>query len=198
MNIDFFEMTNVQPKSAYVFAGGMISKRNTEILDEAIDICNDLCVIKFAATSVPLEQLSYEIMVCKGMDPLKGRKLDFAFGGSSSILLFGCTAGEAISQRIIKESNDDPVLGFVLHVVSSAVVNTAMDMAMDKYRAFMKESGHELTRHRYSPGCGFINIVSQKQLYDILNLNKLGMKINESGVLKPDKSMISAAGVKAI
>lgn len=51
---------------------------------------------------------------------------------------------------------------------------------------------------RYSPGYGDLPLTNQKIIFDILNLERLGLRITERFMLVPEKSVIAIAGVEGI
>jgi len=53
-----------------------------------------------------------------------------------------------------------------------------------------------LTRMRFSPGYGDLSLENQKLFFKALELEKMGMKLTESLMMFPEKSVTAIAGVE--
>jgi len=62
----------------------------------------------------------------------------------------------------------------------------------------IRREGKKLTKMRYSPGYGDLPLSNQKLIYDVLNLERLGISITERFMLVPEKSVIAIAGVEGV
>jgi len=62
----------------------------------------------------------------------------------------------------------------------------------------LRKEGRLLTKHRYSPGYGDLPLEYQKDLFALLQLDKLGVAITERCLLVPEKSVIAISGIERI
>ena len=109
---------------------------------------------------------------------------------SDSAALFICTAGEKLglrSRRAMKEG--DLLEGYVYDVIGSEAVEAATDLM----QADM-ESKFRIT-NRFSPGyCGW-NVVEQHKLFSLLPENYCGIRLTDSALMDPVKSVSGIIGI---
>ncbi|HKK42759.1 MAG TPA: vitamin B12 dependent-methionine synthase activation domain-containing protein [Bacteroidales bacterium] len=114
---------------------------------------------------------------------------------SELITLFLCTAGSEIGnvsrQAMIER---DLLKGYVLDVIGSEMVEAAADlMQIDIERSFFS-SGYKIS-NRYSPGyCGW-DVSEQGKLFELMPRNYCGIKLNDSSLMDPVKSVSGIIGL---
>jgi hypothetical protein len=79
---------------------------------------------------------------------------------------------------------------------ASEYVDGALDYLMERKNLTLKRTGQKLTKMRFRAGYGDLDIKYQKVFYELLELNSLGVSINEKYLLSPEKSVIAIAGVE--
>jgi len=108
------------------------------------------------------------------------------------------TVGKEIVDRIVDEiNNNNASFGVVLDAVASETADAALDWMLilltnDKKRreeTYQNEIQSRLWRPPF---------VNQKLIYDVLNLERLGISITERFMLVPEKSVIAIAGVEGV
>jgi hypothetical protein len=164
-----------------------------ELLEESKEIANiraQYCIfnnIKFdnENRSVAINNISFNI-----------KKIVFGqIKKSDSIAVFLCTAGEEIgirSRRAMKER--DFLRGYVYDVIGSEIVESAADLMQDELEKSAIASGIRIT-NRYSPGyCGW-NVSEQHKLFQLIPYNYCGIKLNESALMDPEKSVSGFIGI---
>ena len=114
---------------------------------------------------------------------------------SDSLAVFLCTAGEEIgkrSRRAMKER--DFLRGYVYDVIGSEIVESAADIMQDELEKSAVASGNRIT-NRYSPGyCGW-NVSEQHKLFQLIPYNYCGIRLNESALMDPEKSVSGFVGI---
>jgi hypothetical protein len=109
---------------------------------------------------------------------------------SESAALFICTAGENLglrSRRAMKEG--DLLEGYIYDVIGSEAVEAAADLM----QADM-ETEFRMT-NRFSPGyCGW-NVVEQHKLFSLLPDNYCGIRLTDSSLMDPVKSVSGIIGI---
>ncbi|MEI6142385.1 MAG: vitamin B12 dependent-methionine synthase activation domain-containing protein [Mariniphaga sp.] len=118
------------------------------------------------------------------------KQLDTAEGA----ILFICTAGSGIGERSKNlMSNGDFMEGYILDVIGSVMVEAAIDKIQDSVENEMIGIGLKLT-NRYSPGyCGW-SLAEQKQLFDLFPNNFCGIRLSDSFLMDPVKSVSGIMG----
>ena len=114
---------------------------------------------------------------------------------SAKIALFLCTAGPGIgewSKKLMSEG--DTIKGYVVDVVGSEVVETAMDKIQEAMEAEMKREGLFIT-NRYSPGyCGW-NVSEQQKLFSFFPENFCKIRLSDTSFMYPIKSISGIIGI---
>jgi hypothetical protein len=164
-----------------------------EIMEESIEIANvraQYCIfnnIEFdnAKRSVSINNISFNIKNVVFREIKK----------SESVALFLCTAGEEIGLRSRKAMKErDFLRGYVYDVIGSEIVEAAADLMQDELEKSAKASGKKIT-NRYSPGyCGW-NVGEQHKLFQLMPYNYCGIRLNESALMDPEKSVSGIIGI---
>jgi len=117
------------------------------------------------------------------------------FKGSSHIAVFACTAGCQISDRI-NELNAQAMLieSYLLDVLGSIMVEKAMDKIQDLLENQCYSHGLGIT-NRYSPGYINWHMAEQKALFEILPKQFCGIKLSDSCLMMPVKSISGFIGI---
>jgi len=115
--------------------------------------------------------------------------------GSASAALFVCTAGAGISAwSKCHMASGDLLKGYVIDVMGSLVVETAMDTLESILGNIVKDNGLRIT-NRYSPGyCGW-NVAEQNKLFSLLPERFCGVTLNDSVLMHPIKSVSGIVGI---
>jgi hypothetical protein len=107
--------------------------------------------------------------------------------------LFAFTLGPEISREIEEQSKTDGLaLGYMLDAVASYSADKASEAAEEIFFSHLSSKGevNALTRVLlYSPGyCGW-HISSQQKLFEYLKPEEIGIRLNESFLMVPLKSI---------
>jgi hypothetical protein len=114
---------------------------------------------------------------------------------SESAALFLCTAGAEIGKRSRIAMNERDLLkGFIFDVTGSEIVEAAADLMQNELAESAEKEGKKIT-NRYSPGyCGW-NVAEQHMLFRCMNNNFCGIKLTESALMNPEKSVSGIIGI---
>ena len=118
------------------------------------------------------------------------RQLKNAEGGA----LFICTAGSGIGQKS-KElmSTGNLMEGYILDVIGSLTVEAAIDKIQNSLENELLKDGKKIA-NRYCPGyCGWA-LSEQKLFFDLFPDNYCGIKLTESCLMEPVKSVSGIIG----
>jgi len=109
----------------------------------------------------------------------------------------GATAGNDIMKAI---EGDTAMGNLSRSVVFDATASEMVDASLDWIMGYLKQSllrGNKiLMQKRYSAGYGDFSLENQKTIHRLLELDRMGVKITESCILVPEKSVTAIAGVK--
>jgi cobalamin-dependent methionine synthase I len=114
---------------------------------------------------------------------------------SDSVALFLCTAGEEIGIRSRKAMKERDLLrGYIYDVVGSEIVEAAADLMQNELEKTMISEGKKIT-NRYSPGyCGW-DVAEQHKLFKLIPDNYCGIRLTESALMDPVKSVSGIIGI---
>ena len=116
---------------------------------------------------------------------------------SEQIAAFVCTAGAGIEQWSKQMmAVGDPLKGFIADILGSVVVEAAIDHIQQKLSDEMKQAGLKIT-NRYSPGyCGWLT-QEQHKLFNLLSNEHCGIRLTDSALMQPIKSVSGIIGIGA-
>jgi hypothetical protein len=114
---------------------------------------------------------------------------------SDSVALFACTAGDEIGKRSRSAMKEVNLLeGYIYDVIGSEAVEAVADLMQDDLEADLSLSGRKIT-NRFSPGyCGW-NVSEQHKLFGLIPENYCIIRLTESALMDPIKSISGIIGV---
>jgi len=114
---------------------------------------------------------------------------------ATSIAFFVCTAGPGIENKAMKlMSEDKQVEGYMLDMIGSEVVEAAVDKIHKLVGEEMQEIGLGIT-NRFSPGYCDWGVSEQKKLFNFFPKEFCGIKLHESSLMTPIKSISGIIGI---
>ena len=114
---------------------------------------------------------------------------------SEKIAFFLCTAGKAIGEwaKSLMKSGD-MIKGYVVDVVGSETVDSAMDQIQDRMESELDMMGLKITE-RYSPGYCSWRVDEQQKLFTFFPDNYCGIHLSPSSLMDPIKSISGIIGI---
>lgn len=113
--------------------------------------------------------------------------------GCSHVTLLGVTIGPDIETQIqMAEARKRNLEALILDAVGS---ECAEEAAQTLHKILKHESKQNSTK-RFSPGYGDLNLEVQRQFFSLLKLEEMGMTLNPSGLILPQKSITAFIGWK--
>jgi hypothetical protein len=171
----------------------------TDIIGEVLEEAEEISDIK--AEYIVYNNINFNISD-KSLDinsmNFQIRKIIFGqIKKSESISVFLCTAGEEISYRSSKAMQDgDLMRGYVYDVVGSVIVEAAADLMQKELEKALANSGKNIT-NRYSPGYCKWDVAEQHKLFQLIPDNFCGIRLTESALMDPVKSVSGIIGIGA-
>ncbi len=112
------------------------------------------------------------------------------------VWLAAVTVGGKISESTAKSFSDgDAARAAISDAVGSECADAAMDFLQNYAATQLKRSGRFLTDCRFSPGYGNWKLAAQQDFFSWLDLQELGLTLNDSMLLLPEKSVTALAGL---
>lgn len=139
----------------------------------------------------------HRITLASGVNFLS-KKLSHFLRDCPEALLMGATAGAEIMDAIKeKTTQGDLKVAVIYDATASEMADAALDWMMDYINQLIRREGKSLLPRRFSAGYADFDLSNQKTIYELLNLDKLGVRINEACILLPEKSVTAVGGICA-
>jgi hypothetical protein len=149
---------------------------------------------RFSITSHQEEAILVETGLC-----FQSKSLARLLKSCDELVLLAATVGKEIIERINLEfEQGDAAYGAILDAIASETADACLDWILNFFNKMLYREGKKITKHRYSPGYGDLDLIYQKAIFDLLDLDKLELKLTENLMLTPEKSVIAIAGIERI
>lgn len=112
--------------------------------------------------------------------------------GYKSAVIFGATIGSGIDRLIGKYSRLQPSRALILQAFGAERIESLCDALCSKIET---DLGVKIGP-RFSAGYGDLNLDFQKNIFNILRCEKIGLTLNQSLSMSPSKSVTAIAGLK--
>ncbi len=204
--VTYFEHVPASPKRdmillrlGYKKTATILDAPSEKLVDDTIRMGRYLCMVKGAYGRFKIAGIQPSGVELANGIVLQSASLSSFLQNSSELLLMSATSGHDVVERISTEiENGNAATGVILDSVASQTTDAALDWMMDFINNILKKERRQLTVHRYSPGYGDLPLSYQKTIFDLLELQRLGMTITDKYILVPEKSVIAIAGIVGI
>ncbi|MGL4913318.1 MAG: vitamin B12 dependent-methionine synthase activation domain-containing protein [Romboutsia sp.] len=127
----------------------------------------------------------------------KSKNLYKLLNNCEECIILSATLGLDIEKEIRKYSYIELTKSIIIDACSTTAIEEVCDLIEEEIKSKLKGEGKYITM-RYSPGYGDLPVEKNKDIVEVLNLNKeLGLTINEGGIMIPRKSVIAIIGVSS-
>jgi len=174
-----------------------IDDRQEKEIERDIDYALSLVALKGSGLRLPLKDVTpHGIVLGTGIE-IESEKLARFLDGCREVLLIGATAGDQVMDAIRGDTGGgDMTRGVVIDAVASEMTDAALDWIIGYFNRLLTRENARLTKGRFSAGYGDFLLENQRMMYDLLELERIGVRINESCILIPEKSVTAVAGIR--
>lgn len=144
---------------------------------------------------VPIKEKTAEKIVLSDGNSFTSKLLVSLLKDSGSMLTIAATAGYVIIEAINKNQKDNMAKAVVYDALASETADVCLDWLLQYYNRSISRENARLTPRRISCGYSDFDHRYQRVLFDMLNLEELGIKINANNMLIPEKSVIAVTGI---
>ena len=201
-NIHFFNSITVQvPKDRVYNRLGYTAgktKLTAQQKDEFESYINDALFLakpKGSALRLLVEKKDKKNIVVKGGFSFNSELLSSFIKDAKEVLFMGATAGADVIKVIQDKKEDNLTKKVVFDAVASEVANLSLGWIQEYFNRELKREKKQITPNRISCGYGDFALESQKKIYDMLDLKKIGVSITENFILIPEKSVTAVCGI---
>ncbi len=178
-----------------------VDPRIQKMAVEAVNILNEMISAQAIYAEVSPDEFS-EIYAGAGLNS-EITPMDEIYPQATHLALFAVTIGAAISEKISQLFTfGDLALGAILDAGASQAADDAAAFLETIYQGVIHNSDQiqKSTVLRYSPGyCGW-HVSGQQKLFGFLHPEEIGIKLNDSSLMMPLKSVsgVMVAGAESI
>ena len=196
-NFSDLKLNVCQIEQVMGYKDGESQETISELIGKLLKVTESICRIKAEYGVFPVEKFD---------DPEKSIRINglvfdvkkIVYGQikkAERIAVFLCTAGPEIGIRSRAAMKDGDLLtGYVYDMIGSEVVEAAVDLMQESLQKAMAAEGKKIT-NRYSPGyCGW-DVAEQHKLFQLMPDNYCGIKLNDSALMNPEKSVSGFIGL---
>ena len=124
------------------------------------------------------------------------KKLSVFLRDCKEAVLMGATAGNEITEAIKEKSAQGDLQAAVIYdATASEMADAALDWIMDYIKQLIRREKKTLLPRRFSAGYADFDLSNQKIIYQLLALEKIGVRITNECILLPEKSVTAISGL---
>lgn len=199
----FLEKISIVPPREKIYLRLGFKKRTTEIscdqkkeTDLFINEASSLIFLQGMFLRMAINNNDGKKISLAGDLTFQSEKLAVFLRDCKEIILMGATAGKAIMEAIKEKTrHDDLAAAVVYDSTASEMTDAALDWIMDYFNQRLRREGKFLLPRRFSAGYADFNLENQKPIYEKLQMERIGVKINPSFILIPEKSVTAIGGI---
>jgi len=197
IELDDLNITKSQIEKAMGFKSGNSPDPFPGLIDEILDIALTYSSIEggyIVRGDISFDLINHKLII--GAVDFRTQKIVIEqVKKSEKMALFLCTVGPEIGEWSKKLMSEGKTLkGYIIDVVGSEIVESAMDNIQNSLEMEMKNQGLYIT-NRYSPGyCGW-NVSEQQKLFTFFPKNFCGIKLSDISFMYPIKSVSGIIGI---
>jgi hypothetical protein len=171
------------------------SPRLVELAQRALDEARPVISPQVLYQHLDVEEMRHEQLRLVGGSRLRGPLLAQHLGQAKEVVVVLCTIGGALEIRSSQISREDIVYGLALDGAGSAAVEELAKAACALFEREATESGLQ-TSIPLSPGMlGWPVEQGQPQIFSILDPSEIGVRVTESMLMIPRKSLTFVLGI---
>lgn len=164
--------------------------------------------IDYALDHIQLRGIGKRIAVAQRLEKrtvlATGQNLDSAqvaamLANSGEVFLMGAGAGPEIMEAIRQDSAHNRLTrAVVLDAVAGEMADGALDWIVRYVDRELLRERKRLTKRRFSAGYGDFGLENQAWIHRELELEKIGVRLTETCMLVPEKSVTAVAGIEEL
>jgi hypothetical protein len=168
-----------------------------EEIEAYIRDAQSLIELKGAGVRMPIREIQGPRIVLDRDAFFESEHLAKFLGNCRELVLMGATAGSGIMKAIEENvAASNLMRALVFDATASEMVDASLNWIVDYFNRTLLRENRRLLKNRYSAGYGDLLLETQKTLYDLLQLEKIGIRITETCMLIPEKSVTAITGIR--
>ncbi|TRZ92067.1 methionine synthase [bacterium] len=189
---------NIYRRLGFVKGVTEVPASQQEEIERYIGHASSLIHLKGAGLRMPIKEIKGSRIILPDGAEFESRQLAKFLANCDEIVLMGATAGREIMNAIEEDATGANVTrGIVLDAAASEIVDASLDWIVDYFNQSLRRENRRLLGKRYSAGYGDLFLETQKAMYRLLQLDRIGIEITESCMLIPEKSVTAITGIES-
>lgn len=174
-----------------------ISSSQKEEIERFIQDALSLIHLKGAGLRMPVQEIKGARIILAEDVTFESNQLAALLRNCREIVLMGATAGNDIMKAIEEDAAGRNVTrGIVFDATASETVDASLDWIMGYFNRTLFRENRQLLKKRYSAGYGDLLLETQNTIYRLLQLDRIGIRITDSCMLIPEKSVTAVTGIR--
>jgi Vitamin B12 dependent methionine synthase, activation domain len=174
-----------------------ISSSQKEEIERFIQDALSLIHLKGAGLRMPVQEIKGARIILAEDVTFESNQLAALLRNCREIVLMGATAGNDIMKAIEEDAAGRNVTrGIVFDATASETVDASLDWIMGYFNRTLLRENRQLLKKRYSAGYGDLLLETQNTIYRLLQLDRIGIRITDSCMLIPEKSVTAITGIR--
>ncbi len=174
-----------------------ISSSQKEEIERFIQDALSLIHLKGAGLRMPVQEIKGAGIILAEDVTFESNQLAALLRNCREIVLMGATAGNDIMKAIEEDAAGRNVTrGIVFDATASETVDASLDWIIGYFNRTLLRENRQLLKKRYSAGYGDLLLETQNTIYRLLQLDRIGIRITESCILIPEKSVTAITGIR--
>jgi hypothetical protein len=202
-SIVFLEKISIDPPREKIYQRLGFKKRTTQIsetqqeeTDRFIQEASSLISLKGSLLRLAINHNDGEKIILAGGLAFTSKKLSAFLRDCREAIIMSATAGSPIMEAIKEKTRQDDLGAAVVYdATASEIADAGLDWIMDYLNQQIRREGKTLLPRRFSAGYADFNLENQRAIYDILQMGKIGVTINSTFILLPEKSVTAISGI---
>ena len=158
-----------------------------------------LCKLRGVWARFAINRCTAEYVEFGDGNVFESSKLAALLEKSNSLVLFAVTAGSDIVAGASELSaRGDGVGALAYDAAGSEMVDAAAAWIQQYLNQQFKRGNETLTKRRFSPGYGDLELKNQALLFKLLDIKRLGVRLTEDFLMVPEKTVTAVAGIETI
>jgi hypothetical protein len=174
-----------------------VSSSQKEEVERFIQDALSLIHLKGAGLRMPVQEIKGARIILAEDVTFESNQLAALLRNCREIVLMGATAGKDIMKAIEEDAAGRNVTrGIVFDATASETVDASLDWIMGYFNRTLLRENRQLLKKRYSAGYGDLLLETQNTIYRLLQLDRIGIRITDSCMLIPEKSVTAITGIR--
>jgi len=200
----FFESISIPPPRKEIYKRLGFTKGVTEIslpqkeeIEQYILDAQSLIQLKGACLRMPVQEIKDAQIILADDIIFESLQLARLLDNCREIVLMGATTGSDIMKGIEEDvAGNNLTRALVFDATASEMVDASLNWIMAYFNRILRRENRKLLKQRYSAGYGDLFLETQKLIYRLLQLDRIGIQITETCMLIPEKSVTAITGIR--